>query len=161
MIDELCLKVVRLHRMDGDSKLKAYADVSIGDFIVKGMKVVQGQKGLFLSMPQEKGKDGKEVFEAVMVKRRAEMDGSMLKNAMVVRGNLGDVPAVVEDRSGNGFHEAGERAKSRGLARTVGADECHDAPLRHLEADTVQRLDGTVGDVEIFNREQEKLMVES
>ncbi len=52
------LEVVRLHRLDGDSKTKAFVDVAIGDFIVKGLKVVQGQKGLFLSMPQEKGKDG-------------------------------------------------------------------------------------------------------
>ncbi|MDD5595664.1 MAG: SpoVG family protein [Candidatus Omnitrophica bacterium] len=59
MTEELDLKVIRLHRFEGDSKLKAFVDVAIGDFIVKGLKVVQGQNGLFLSMPQEKGKDGK------------------------------------------------------------------------------------------------------
>ncbi len=53
------LKVVRLHRLEGDSKTKAFADVCIGDFVVKGLRIVQGQKGLFLAMPQEKGKDGK------------------------------------------------------------------------------------------------------
>ena len=53
------LQVVRLYRLEGDSKVKAFADVAIGDFIVKGLRVVQGQKGLFLSMPQEKSKDGK------------------------------------------------------------------------------------------------------
>jgi stage V sporulation protein G len=59
MIQEADLKVVRLHRLEGDSKTKAFADIAIGDFIVKGLRVVQGQKGLFLGMPQEKGKDGK------------------------------------------------------------------------------------------------------
>ena len=53
------LKVVRLHRFDGESKTKAFVDVAIGDFVVKGLRVVQGQKGLFLAMPQEKSKDGK------------------------------------------------------------------------------------------------------
>jgi len=53
------LQVVRLYRLEGESKVKAFADVAIGDFIVKGLRVVQGQKGLFLSMPQEKSKDGK------------------------------------------------------------------------------------------------------
>ena len=53
------LQVVRLYRLEGESKVKAFADVAIGDFIVKGLRVVQGQKGLFLSMPQEKAKDGK------------------------------------------------------------------------------------------------------
>jgi len=59
MEEVLSIKVVRLHRFDGDSKLKAFADVSIGDFLIKGLKVVEGSKGLFLSMPSEKAKDGK------------------------------------------------------------------------------------------------------
>jgi stage V sporulation protein G len=59
MEEALDLKVVRLHRYDGESKTKAFADIAIGDFIIKGLRVVQGQKGLFLSMPQEKAKDGK------------------------------------------------------------------------------------------------------
>ncbi len=59
MPDYLDLKVVRLYRLDGDSKTKAFLDIAIGDFIVKGLKVIQGQKGLFLSMPQNKAKDGK------------------------------------------------------------------------------------------------------
>jgi stage V sporulation protein G len=53
------LQVVRLYRLEGESKVKAFVDVAIGDFVVKGLRVVQGQKGLFLSMPQEKSKDGK------------------------------------------------------------------------------------------------------
>jgi len=59
MSEGLDLKVVRLHRLEGDSKTKAFLDIAIGDFIVKGLKIVQGQKGLFLSMPQDKAKDGK------------------------------------------------------------------------------------------------------
>jgi stage V sporulation protein G len=53
------LKVVRLYRLEGDSKIKAFADVSIGEFVVKGLRLVEGKKGLFLAMPQEKSKDGK------------------------------------------------------------------------------------------------------
>ena len=53
------LKVVRLHRFDTDSKTKAFVDISIGDYIIKGLRIVNGQKGLFLAMPQEKSKDGK------------------------------------------------------------------------------------------------------
>jgi len=55
----LDLKVVRLHRFDNDSKTKAFVDVAIGDFIIKGLRVVQGQSGLFMALPREKGKDGK------------------------------------------------------------------------------------------------------
>lgn len=59
MSEELALKVVRLYKLEGDSKTKAFLDIAIGDFIVKGLKIIQGQKGLFLSMPQDKAKDGK------------------------------------------------------------------------------------------------------
>jgi len=54
------VEVLRLHRLSGESTLKAFADVSFaGVFIVKGIKVVEGKNGLFVSMPREKGKDGK------------------------------------------------------------------------------------------------------
>ncbi|MFY9402349.1 MAG: SpoVG family protein [Candidatus Omnitrophota bacterium] len=59
MIGESDLKVVRLYKLEGDSKTKAFLDIAIGSFIVKGLKIIQGQKGLFLSMPQDKAKDGK------------------------------------------------------------------------------------------------------
>ncbi len=59
MSEELNLKVVRIYRFDGDSKLKAFADVSIADYIVRGIRILQGEKGLYLAMPQEKSKDGK------------------------------------------------------------------------------------------------------
>jgi stage V sporulation protein G len=59
MAENQDVQVVRLYRLDGESKVKAFADVSIGNFIIKGLKVLDGKNGLFLSMPQEKSKDGK------------------------------------------------------------------------------------------------------
>jgi stage V sporulation protein G len=59
MIEDLELKVVRLYRLDTDSKVRAFVDIAIGDFVVKGLRILQGRKGLFLGMPQEKSKDGK------------------------------------------------------------------------------------------------------
>ena len=59
MVEDLNLQVVRLHRFDGDSKIKAFVDVAVGDFVVTGLRLLEGKKGLFLGMPQEKGKDGK------------------------------------------------------------------------------------------------------
>jgi stage V sporulation protein G len=59
MAEVQALQVVRLYRFEGESKIKAFCDVSVGDFIVKGLKVLEGKNGLFLSMPQEKSKDGK------------------------------------------------------------------------------------------------------
>ncbi len=60
MNDGLQFKVKRVYRFEGDSKTKAFVDLAINDeIVIRGLKVVQGQKDLFVSMPREKGKDGK------------------------------------------------------------------------------------------------------
>lgn len=42
---------------DEGSNLKAFATIKIADcFVVKNLKVIEGAKGLFVSMPQEKFK---------------------------------------------------------------------------------------------------------
>jgi len=53
------IKVVRLHRFEGSSKTRAFADIAVGDYIIKGLRIVEGKKGLFLAMPQQQAKDGK------------------------------------------------------------------------------------------------------
>ena len=54
------IKVERIHRLDTESSLKGFADISVsGCFIVKGLRIVSGKNGLFVGMPQQLGKDGK------------------------------------------------------------------------------------------------------
>lgn len=54
------IKVERMHHIEGDSTLKAFCDLLILDaFLVKGIKIVEGKNGLFVSMPSELGRDGK------------------------------------------------------------------------------------------------------
>ena len=60
MISVLDIKVSRLHKFDGDKPLKAFADITINDVIlIKGIKVIDGKKGFFVSMPQEQGKNSR------------------------------------------------------------------------------------------------------
>ena len=59
MSAETELQVVRMHRLEGESKLKAFVDVAISGFVVTGLRIVEGKNGLFIGMPQEKAKDGK------------------------------------------------------------------------------------------------------
>lgn len=52
--------VKRLVRFEGNGSVKAYCDLAVGDlFVLKGLRVVAGKKGLFVSMPRQLGKDGK------------------------------------------------------------------------------------------------------
>ena len=58
-MEEQQISVSRIYKLDTDSKLKAFADVSFSGIVVKGFSVVNGEKGLFVSMPRHQGKDGK------------------------------------------------------------------------------------------------------
>ena len=54
------LAVKRLVRFDGNGSLKAFCDIAVGDsFLIKGLRVVLGKNGLFVSMPRQQGKDTK------------------------------------------------------------------------------------------------------
>ena len=57
---EMSFGVKRLVKFDGEGSLKAYCDLAIGDLLViKGLRVVEGKQGLFVSMPRQQGKDQK------------------------------------------------------------------------------------------------------
>lgn len=67
---ELKLEVSRLHKLDGSGATKAFCDLSVLDSIViKGLRIVEGEKGLFVSMPREEGKDGKWYNTVIPLKR--------------------------------------------------------------------------------------------
>ena len=59
MVTTVELAVKRMAKVDGRGTLKAFCDVAIGgQYLIKGVKVVEGKKGIFVSMPREQGKDG-------------------------------------------------------------------------------------------------------
>jgi stage V sporulation protein G len=53
-------KVEKMFKLPDAGGLKAFCDISIADgIIIRGVRVLEGKKGLFVSMPQEQGKDNK------------------------------------------------------------------------------------------------------
>ena len=59
-IENIDIKVLKIHRLADDSRIKAFADIGINDaLLIKGIRVVQGKNGLFVSMPVEQGKNEK------------------------------------------------------------------------------------------------------
>ena len=71
--EDLRLTVSRLHKLEGTGSTKAFCDLSILDsFIIKGLRVVEGEKGLFVSMPREEGKDGKWYNTVIPLKREVK-----------------------------------------------------------------------------------------
>ena len=56
---ELALEVKRVIKLEGNGTLKAFCDVAInGSFLIRGVRVVEGKKGIFVSLPREQGKNG-------------------------------------------------------------------------------------------------------
>ena len=50
---------IRIRKIDKEGKLKAVASITIDDvFVVHDIKIIEGDKGLFIAMPSKKGLDG-------------------------------------------------------------------------------------------------------
>ena len=63
---------VKVYPAKDSGRLKAYATVVFdNDFIVRDLKVIEGDKGLFVSMPSRKRKDG--TFRDIVHPLNAEM----------------------------------------------------------------------------------------
>lgn len=66
-----------------NSRVKAIASASVGPFAVHGIRVIDGQKGLFVQMPQNSyTKDGKtqysDIFHPVTAEARTELYNKVL-----------------------------------------------------------------------------------
>lgn len=60
MENGLQFEVARMHKFENDGNLKAFVDLTVNQALLfKGVRVVEGKRGLFVSMPREKGKDSK------------------------------------------------------------------------------------------------------
>ena len=57
-VEPIDIKVIKIHRLGQDSRIKAFVDLGINDaLLIKGVRIVQGKKGLFVSMPVQQGKN--------------------------------------------------------------------------------------------------------
>ena len=60
MENELDIQVQRMYRFETDRPLKAFVDIIINEaLLIKGVRVMAGKAGLFVSMPREQAKDQK------------------------------------------------------------------------------------------------------
>ena len=62
----LNIKVIKVNPIK-DSNLKAYVDICIDDaIIIKGLRVMDGKNGLFVSLPSVKNKKDDKYYETVV-----------------------------------------------------------------------------------------------
>ena len=73
---------VRIYKTKGNGVIKAYASVSLdNEFVVKGIKIVEGEGGLFVSMPSRKAKDGsyQDIFHPMSREAREKIVNAVLE----------------------------------------------------------------------------------
>ena len=50
---------IRIRKVDKDGKMKAVVSITMDDaFVVHDIKMIEGEKGLFIAMPSRKASDG-------------------------------------------------------------------------------------------------------
>jgi len=81
---QINVKITKL--FDGDSKIRAVANATIGGaFAVHGIKVIDSEKGLFLSMPSNSYKNGsgetkyQDIFHPVTAEARQALSDSIME----------------------------------------------------------------------------------
>lgn len=76
------VEVTDIRKMTGDGNLRAFADVKVGGcLLIKGVSVMKGKNGIFVSMPRKASKDGRwfDVLEAEDDLRQ-EIEDKVLKS---------------------------------------------------------------------------------
>ena len=70
------MKIIRMNplKSDGSGKTAAFLDIQTNDgIVIKGFRLINGSNGLFLSSPDQKGKDGK-YYETVTLPKEMKAD---------------------------------------------------------------------------------------
>ncbi len=73
---------VRIRKITKESKMKAVASITFDDaFVVHDIKVIEGEKGLFVAMPSKKTLDGeyKDIAHPINSEARNEIQTIILK----------------------------------------------------------------------------------
>lgn len=73
---------IRIRNVEKAGKMKAVASITIDDaFVVHDIKIIEGDKGLFIAMPSRKASDGeyKDVAHPIKSETRTQMQEMILQ----------------------------------------------------------------------------------
>ena len=73
---------IRMRKVEKEGKMKAVASITIDDvFVVHDIKVIEGEKGMFIAMPSRKTPDGdyKDIAHPINSDTRDELQNMILK----------------------------------------------------------------------------------
>lgn len=73
---------IRLRKIEREGKLKAVASITIDEeFVVHDIKIIDGEKGLFMAMPSRKATDGeyKDIAHPIKSETRERIQSMILE----------------------------------------------------------------------------------
>ena len=73
---------VRIRKVEKEGKMKAVVSITIDDeFVVHDIKVIEGEKGLFIAMPSRKAADGeyRDIAHPINSETRQMLSDAVLK----------------------------------------------------------------------------------
>ncbi|GBE53893.1 MAG TPA: septation protein SpoVG [Euryarchaeota archaeon] len=96
---------IRIFRIIGSGRVKAYANVTLGEFAVHGVKVMENEKGLWVSMPRQRSvSDGqlRDVFYPMIPLRTGRSSTQWCSMPAYERGLWASPVETVLQASGEG-----------------------------------------------------------
>jgi stage V sporulation protein G len=73
---------IRIKKVEGENKLKAYASITFDDsFVIHNIKVIEGNNGLFIAMPSRRTRSGemKDVAHPINSQFREKIQSAILE----------------------------------------------------------------------------------
>jgi len=82
-MENISINVQRIHKLTNGKSLKAFADINVNDaLLVKGVRVMDGKKGIFVTMPRKQSTKDKKWYDTVRCltqEVREEISGKVLE----------------------------------------------------------------------------------
>lgn len=73
---------IRVRKLENDNKMKAVVSITIDDvFVIHDIKVIEGEKGLFIAMPSKKTADGeyRDIAHPINSETRSELQNLIIQ----------------------------------------------------------------------------------
>ena len=89
---------VRIRTMDNGGKMKAVASVTFDEFVVHDIKIVEGDKGYFVAMPNKKvGEVYKDVAHPLKAETRKRISDAIFAKYEELNGPIPEVEQTTEE----------------------------------------------------------------
>ena len=88
---------VRVRKVETDGKMKAVVSITIDDeFVIHDIKVIEGDKGVFIAMPSRKSADGqyRDVAHPINSETRSALQAMILEKYELADSDEGEQTSV-------------------------------------------------------------------